>query len=174
METTNNKLNENEEKFFKELSEYLNTKLFFYGSVQRKDYFPENSDIDIVIFTDNVNSIIIKLQHFLDLPKNKFKKTIWRLNHNNRVVYGTKVEYKEPNKNKRVEISIYDEKYKKDILKDHLKKIILPFYAIWMLQILKFLYYKMEFINQKTFSYIKRKIVSIGSPGDDFIVLKSD
>jgi len=175
MEKTRNKFNENEEKFFKELSEYLNTKLLYYGSVQRKDYIPGKSDIDVDIFTDNVNSIILKLQHFLSVPKNKFKNIIWRLNHNSRVVYGKKLVYKSPNNDFKVEFSIYDEKYKKGVLKEHLKKTIIPFYAIWMLQILKFIYYQLKIIDQTTFSYIKRKIMSlgIGYPEDEFIVLES-
>ncbi len=176
METTINKLPEKVELFFKELSEYLDKKLLYYGSVQRKDYFEGKSDIDVDIFTDNENSTIVKLQYFLNLPKNKFKKVIWRLNHNNQVVYGHKVMYKSKSKSNyfKVEFSIYDEKYKKGVLNEHLKKIVLPFYAIWLLTILKFIYYQMYFIDKNTFNYIKKKIMTlgIGLPDDDFIVLK--
>jgi hypothetical protein len=40
METTKNKLPEKEQQFFNELSKYLDTSLYYYGSVQRNDYFP--------------------------------------------------------------------------------------------------------------------------------------
>jgi hypothetical protein len=175
METTRNKLPEKVEIFFKDLSDYLDTKLLYYGSVQRRDYFEGKSDIDVDIFTDNTDSIIIKLQHFLNISKNKFKKIVWRLNINNRVVYGNKIFYKSPSGDFQVEFSIYDEKYKKDILQEHLRKTVLPFYAIWMLTVLKILFYQMHFIDRKTFTYIKRKIMTlgIGLPDDDFVVLES-
>ena len=60
MEKINNKLPDDVEKFFKSLSKYIEKPLYFYGSVQRSDYFPGSSDIDVDIFTDNVNSTISK------------------------------------------------------------------------------------------------------------------
>jgi hypothetical protein len=175
METTKNKLPEKVERFFKNLSEYLDTKILYYGSVQRKDYFEGKSDIDVDIFTDNPNSIINKMQHFLNVSRKRFKKIVWRLNSNNQVVYGHKIYYKSPSNDFQVEFSIYDEKYKKGVLDEHLKKIVLPFYAIWMLYLLKFLYYQLHIVNHNTFTYIKRKIMTlgIGLPDDDFIVLES-
>jgi len=175
METTNNKLPEKVETFFKELSEYLDTKLLYYGSVQRRDYFEGKSDIDVDIFTDNTTSIVNKLQYFLDVPKKRFKNVIWRLHDNNKVIYGKKIYYIAPNEEFKVEFSIYDEKYKKDVLRQHLKKTVLPFYAIWILTILKFFYYQMNFIDKKTFSYIKTWILTlaIGMPNEDFVVLES-
>jgi len=74
METTKNKLPDDINAFFSKLSKYLDTKLLFYGSVQRSDYFPGSSDIDVDIFTDNVDSTITKLQHFLNVKKSKFKR----------------------------------------------------------------------------------------------------
>jgi predicted nucleotidyltransferase len=61
METTKNNLPENVKNFFNDLRKYLDTKLLFYGSVQRSDYFPESSDIDVDIFTDNVGSTMSKM-----------------------------------------------------------------------------------------------------------------
>ena len=72
METTKNKLPENITIFFKNLSELLDTKLLFFGSVQRNDYFPGSSDIDVDIFTDNIPSTIYKMQHYLHIDKKKF------------------------------------------------------------------------------------------------------
>jgi hypothetical protein len=175
METTKNKLPEKVEIFFKDLSKYLDTKILYYGSVQRNDYFEGKSDIDVDIFTDNENSIITKLQHFLDVSKKKFKKIVWRLSHSNEVIYGHKIFYEAPNEEFKVEFSIYDEKYKEGVLKQHLIKTILPFYAVWMLTILKFLYYRLNFIDKSTFGYIKKMILSlaIGLPVEDFVVLES-
>ena len=73
METTNNKLPDNVVLFFKELSEYLDTKILYFGSVQRGDYFPGKSDIDVDIFTDNEHSIMTKMQHFMNIDKKNSK-----------------------------------------------------------------------------------------------------
>jgi hypothetical protein len=174
METTKNKLSENAEIFFQELSSYLETPLYFYGSIQRNDYFPGHSDIDVDIFTSNESSVIAKMQHFLHVKQSDFKKFVWRLNHNNQVVYGYKIFYISPKKDFQVEFAIYNEKYKKGVLKEHLKKTVLPFYAIWLLTILKCFYYQLHLIDKSTFTYIKKIIMThgIGLPHDDFIVLK--
>ena len=46
------------------MQEYLDTKLYFYGSVQRNDYIDNVSDIDICIFSDNIDSTILKVQQY--------------------------------------------------------------------------------------------------------------
>lgn len=172
METTHNKLSEDVTVFFIELSKYINTPLFFYGSVQRSDYFPGSSDIDIDIFTDNQHSLITKLLHFLQIDKRKFKRFVWRI-HNN-VVIGYKVMYKNPDKNIAVEFSIYNEKYKDIILEEHRSKIVLPFYVSILLIILKFMHYKLRILNNETFKNSKRIILStlMNLPYDDFYILE--
>ena len=79
METTRNELPPYAKEFFYKLSNYLDTKIYFYGSVQRPDYFPASSDIDVDIFTDNESSTISKLQYFLGVEKFKFKKFLYKL-----------------------------------------------------------------------------------------------
>ena len=177
METTKNKLPENVNIFFNNLSEILDKKLLFFGSIQRNDYFPGNSDIDVDIFTDNVYSTISKMQHYLHMDKKKFKKFVWRLNNKNKTLAdGYKVMYKSPDSSFSAEFSIYNEKFKQEILDEHLEKTILPFYASWMLIVLKFFYYKLNLIDKNTFSYFKKKIMSfmIGLPDDQFVVLDSN
>ena len=66
METTKNELSPYSKTFFKKLSNYLDTKIYYFGSIQRNDYFPKSSDIDIDIFTDNEKSTILKLQNYLN------------------------------------------------------------------------------------------------------------
>lgn len=173
METTKNILPENISIFFKELSDYLDTKLLFYGSVQRNDYFPGNSDIDVDIFTDNEDSIIVKLQHFLHVKHNNFKKIVWRLSDSKKLIYGHKIMYKNSDMNLAVEFSIYNERNKQDVLKHHLKKIVLPFYASWFLMIIKKLFYDFHIINFETYKFLKSKMLSfgIGYPEEQFIVL---
>jgi len=175
METIKNNIPENVDIFFKNLSELLETKLYFFGSIQRNDYFPGSSDIDVDIFTDNIPSTIYKMQHFLNMNKNDFKKFVWRLNDKTRTfTHGYKVMYKNLDGAFAAEFSIYDEKYKQDILNEHIRKISLPFYASLMLIVLKFFYYKLKMIDKKFFIYLKRKIMSfmIGLPDDEFIILE--
>lgn len=70
METTKNQLSPYASKIFQRLSSYLDKKLLFFGSVQRDDYFPGSSDIDVDVFTDNVPSTISKNAAFFQ----SFKK----------------------------------------------------------------------------------------------------
>lgn len=175
METTKNNISEKASKFLKNLSEYLELKVIFFGSIQRYDYFPGFSDIDIDLFSDNVNSTLIKLQNFLQIPKKNVKKFLWKLI-NGKMAYGYKILYKKPKDNFIIEFSIYDVKFKEDVLFEHRRKMELPFYISWLLIILKFLYYKLELIDKKTFTYYKRIILTklIGLPDDKFLVLDSD
>ena len=79
MANVKDKLTPFEQVFFNKLENYLDKPIYFYGSILRDDYFPQMSDIDIDIFTDNENSTITMLQNFLNLPNNAFKKCIYRL-----------------------------------------------------------------------------------------------
>ena len=173
METIKNKIPENTIVFFEELSEFLNTKLLFFGSVQRGDYFPGESDIDVDIFTDNETETISKMQHFLHVKKSSFKKIVWRLSHTGQMVYGYKIMYKNPDLNLSAEFSIYENKYKKGVLEQHLKKTVIPFYATILLFIIKKLYYDLHILPAESYRYFKMKILSlcIGLPDEQFLVL---
>ena len=76
METTKNKLTSEQMKFFKKLSNYLDTKLYYYGSIQRNDYLFGTSDIDVCIFTNNNTETKYKLVSFLGLKKKEYKKIV--------------------------------------------------------------------------------------------------
>ena len=79
METIKNKIPDTTKQFFDELSDYLNTKLLFFGSVQRSDYFPGESDIDVDIFTDNPSRIINQIQNYLNIDKKTTIKFILKI-----------------------------------------------------------------------------------------------
>ena len=53
-------------------------------------------------------------------------------------------------------------------------KTELPFYASFLLIMLKFLYYNLKIVDKNTFTYWKKKILSvgIGLPDDQFVVLE--
>jgi len=173
METTKNEMPEYAKHFFNKLSNYLDTKLYFYGSIQRNDYFPKSSDIDVDLFTDNINSTISKLQHFFGVKKEDFKKFFYKLRHTKQVVHGYKFKHKDLNNNFKTEISIYDEKYKDDVLKEHKSRISIPCYIGWMLIILKYLYYNVGIISKNYFHYLKNNIMdSIDGKNAVFVVIE--
>ena len=97
-------------KFFINLQKYVDTDLYFYGSVNRPDYVHGKSDIDVAIFTDNEYSIITKLQHFLHVKRNAFDKVVWKLE--GKMVYGYKIKCDEYT-NIKCEIAIYNNNFKK-------------------------------------------------------------
>lgn len=147
METNMNKikhkLNDNQREFVHNLSQYINTPLIFYGSILRNDYVPNKSDIDVAIFTDNENSTIHKLSDFFNIEKTDFKKIIYKIK--SKVAYGYKYMY--DNQDIKIEISIYNNKFKKIISDDYVICENLPYYISWMLIIIKSLYYHLGFIS---------------------------
>ena len=172
METTKNIMPEYNNTFFEKLKNYLDTKIYFFGSVQRDDYFQKGSDIDVAIFTDNIKSTITKLQSFLNVSANEFKTFVWRLNSNNSLVKGYKIIHKEPENDFLVEFSIYEEKYKDGILEEHNVKSVLPFYATWLLITIKFLFYTLHLLPSSWYIYLKNIIFTklIFLKEDDFVV----
>ena len=173
IEKTKNKLPNNIKQFFYKLSNYLDTNLFFYGSVQRYDYLPDNSDIDIAIFTDNEYSTIVKLQHFLHVERKDFKKFVL-MEENEEDVNGYKVKYKNEHLNLNAEFSIYNNKYE-EIRKNKLSRHIdMPFYISILLYILKILYYKLYIISTRTYNNYKNLVIhaGMGEENPRFILIK--
>lgn len=167
METTKNDLSPYAKVFFYKLSNYLDTKLYFYGSIQRADYFPAYSDIDVDIFTDNESSTISKLQIFLGVEKYKFKKFLYKLHKTNKIVYGKKINYEDKDNNFSTEISVYSEKDKAYVLEEHNSKTDLPFYISFMLMFLKYFYYNLGIIPKKIYKYLKRLVMNYMIEGED-------
>jgi hypothetical protein len=172
METTKNDLPKNTKIFFYKLSDYLDTKMFYYGSIQRSDYVAGKSDIDVDIFTDNENSIISKMQHFLHLKKSDFKSIVWIID--DVQVYGYKVKYENLEEQIFAEFSIYNDKFKDIIIKEHTSKFVLPFYVTILLYILKFFYYTIPLLSKKQFNSNKRFILTkcLGKDYDKFIIFQ--
>ena len=156
METTKNELTEYEQQFFFNLKNYIDKPIYFYGSIQRGDYFPQSSDIDVDIFTDNVNSTLHLLQNYLRILKTDCKNTIYKMNETNQIIPGYKIKYEDEIHNLHVEFSLYNEKYKKEILEEHNSKNNLPSYLITILIFLKLLYYKFGMLTEKYYDIIKK------------------
>ena len=163
---------EDVKKFFKRLETYLDTELYFYGSVNRSDYVHGKSDIDTAIFTDNEYSVMNKLQHFLHVKRNAFDKIIWKIN--GKMVYGYKIKC-EKYINVNCEIAIYNNDFK-EILLDEIKQYnYIPFYISILLFILKLTHYTFPLISSKTYSKYKRIIfndIMLNKKNTVFFLLK--
>lgn len=158
MERSYNKLTEEQEDFFRNLSTFIGEKIYFYGSIQRIDYIQGKSDIDIDIFTNDTSNLIQKICTFIDSEKHQFKKTI--LNINGKVIYGFKTFYTNQIDNIKAEISVFNQSYKDVVLKDRLEVIYLPLYKVIFLYIVKILYYHFSIISIDIYRQMKRLIMN--------------
>ena len=145
--------------FFKNLQNYLNTELIFYGSIKRYDFFPKSSDVDIAIITDNVTSLMSKLKNFLHIKNYDVKKIFQKFTEkSSEIITGYKIKYKDETNNLIFDILIYDEKYR-HVITQNLNDINnLPFFMIVLLCILKFFYYNLCLIPTSIFLYIKNSL----------------
>lgn len=174
MESTRNLLSPYASHFFTKLSNYLDeTPIYFFGSIQRNDYFPNSSDIDVDIFTENEQSTILKMQQFLHLERHQFHKFVYRLEKSKKLVYGYKVKYQEKEQSLFVEFSIYNEKFKEVVLEEHRRKIQLPFYVSFFLILLKYFYYDLGLLPKFIYYKIKKFLMNVCIDGQDvdFVVL---
>ena len=171
METTKNELTARQKKFLSGLSNYLDTTFYYFGSIQRDDYIKGHSDIDIDIFTDNEESMMTKLSHYLRISKKSFRKVVWKLRDVNKVAIGYKVKF--INDFITAEFCVYNVKIKKELLHEHNSKIIIPFYCTILLNFIKLLYYKLHILSDAQYAKIKRKIFTygLGRYNDDEFVL---
>ena len=161
MEYTKNKLSPEIKKFYKKLSEHIDEKIYFYGSIQRMDYFPENSDIDIHIFSENIHETINKLSHYLHINKKKdVQKIAVYLANTKNMIYGYKILYKCKKLNFNTEITVYNIKYKSATLQEDIAVINIPFLFGIVLYILKYLHYKLKILNKKQYQYYKCNLIN--------------
>ena len=160
METTKNKLTPYEEYFFNNLRYYLDTPLYFYGSIQRADYKSQQSDIDVDIFTDNEKDIMLKLQNLLNIEKNEFKRVVYKVDKLNVVAYGYKTKYVDEKNKLSVEIAIFNIKYKKAILYEHKGKFDLPYVLSLILIFFKFLHYDLCILPLNYYRKIKKFFIN--------------
>jgi len=161
-------------KFFNDLKNYLDTDLYFYGSVNRPDYIHDKSDIDIAIFTDNENSMMVKIQHFLHIKKDAFDKVVWKIE--GKIIYGYKIKC---NKyiNSKCEIAIYNNDFKELLLNEMKTYNTLPLYIYIMLFCLKTIFYTFPIISSETYSTYKRIIfnrIMANKQNSNFVLLKKN
>jgi len=159
MEEIKDKLGDYKYNFFKNLQHYLDSELIFYGSIKRADYFSNASDIDITVITDNVPSILSKIQNYLKINKADIKKIYQKYyERTSDVVSGYKIKYNEPEHNLVFDILIYDEKYRSVVMENINSINHLPAYIIVILFILKIFYYHLYLIPKSYFLYLKNSL----------------
>lgn len=143
----------NLQRFFSDLKNYIDTDIYFYGSSIRNDYRQNQSDIDMCIFADNEKSMMNKIKIFLKGSKENIKKIVWRYEKN--IIYGYKIQFKvDDNK---CEVYVYNDRFKDKIV-DYIRiPLHAPFYLLWILYFLKFIYYTIPILPKNTYIYLKTK-----------------
>lgn len=139
--------------FFNNLINYLDTDLFFYGSVNRPDYVHNQSDIDVAVFTDNEYSMMAKLQHYLQVTREAFDKVVWKLD--GQIIYGYKIKC-DKHLNSKCEIVVYNNDFKEVLLPEMRRCNTIPFFINCILAILKTLHYTLHLLPKKQYSDCKR------------------
>jgi nitrogen regulatory protein PII len=145
--------------FLKNLQQYIDAELIFFGSIRRIDFFKGKSDIDIAIITDNVESVIRKLQNYFNIGRSKIKRSIQKHNGSVNLIYGYKINFDDFENNLYLEIIVYDDKYKKYINNIIERSNNLPFYITLIIYILKIFAYQFEILPEDVFKYIKNLII---------------
>jgi hypothetical protein len=186
METTRNELPIKLNRFLKKLGNYLDTPLYYYGSIQRKDYVAGQSDIDVAIFSDNENSVIAKMCNYLRVKRKDFKSFIKKTTTS--IVYGYKIKYitntnesnpfeSNPIESNPIEceLSVFNITFK-PVLMDHYNKTInAPIFILFLLYILKQIYYVFPIISKDTYRQIKYYIFDVlylKIEGESFFILE--
>jgi|694.fasta_scaffold141994_3 predicted nucleotidyltransferase len=156
MEDIKDRLGEYKYNFFTKLQNYLETELYFYGSIKRVDYISNSSDIDIIVITDNVKSMLSKIQTYLVVGKDKTQKIFQQHSvYDKGIITGYKIKYGNNENNIEFDLLVYDEKYRNVVLQNIYDINNLPFYIITILYILKMLYYKLHFISRGIYNKLK-------------------
>ena len=102
-ETPYNELTPYQISFFNRLSSTLDTTIYYLGSIQRFDYFPGHSDIDVCVFSENTESTLSQLTLLLGLKRENYR-SLFLLLDKKQVYNFYKVKYEDPENNLYVEI----------------------------------------------------------------------
>jgi len=165
MEIPKHPLTGNQSMFLSSLRTTMNNRIYFYGSILRKDYIPSMSDIDVLYFADNVVEDTKKMLRFMKRYANndpnvvvKSVKFLYHSKSTRRLTSGYKVKYLDPDRSIIIEVGVYKNEDKDMIVGEQLVKSDLPLVVLWVLYVLKILAYKFRFIPEPTFKKLKEYI----------------
>ena len=152
------KLTKQQIDFLEEIQHYIDCQFYYYGSIDRIDYFPGKSDIDIDIFTPNLYSTMFKLRQFLLIPETEIKSIKWRTR---RPIVATfnchKIKF--DNGIVKLELNIYDEQYKNILLDVRKFKRNIPSLVLILVYTIKSMYYNTNFISKSHISTFKKFVM---------------
>jgi hypothetical protein len=174
MEDIKNKMPIHKRQFFTNLETYLDTPLYYFGSIQRYDYDPDNSDVDAILFTNNEASSISKLQNWFHVSKNNFKKVVHFLPESKHIVYGHKLTYHNPKLHISTDILVYNMNDEEYIRRDDKLRVDMPFYMVTIMIILKFLHHQVGILPKWAYIYFKRILMDITDDGINFLKIKTN
>jgi hypothetical protein len=167
METTRNPLTPPQQSFFLSLRNFLDTPIYFFGSIQRYDYIPGYSDIDVLVFTDNFTEIKYKLTSFLQKQASDFKRIVKHIG--NQVFVGYKIFFKDPVNSVIAEITVFSNKDKDLYLKIQREvKDSVPLGIMIVMYIVKLFYYRLQIISYSNYKNIKAYFLNQHS-GKEFV-----
>ena len=159
MEDTYKDLPPRTREFFDSMKMYIGETLYFYGSVQRIDYFPGASDIDVDVFTSNVESTVAKLAQFLNSSPSNMKKVVWHIPGSPTIIRGTKVTFSSSSLDLVGEVTVFNENVKETVLWEHRVKMTQHWIVLLCLYVVKLLFYKWHLIDGKTYKRWKGSLI---------------
>ncbi len=168
------KLTKEQYGYLVELEQFINAKIYFYGSIEREDYFIGKSDLDIDIITPNIHSTLFKLRQFIGIPNHEVLHVKWKT-YNPQEYNFECLKIKHNNGIVNLEISIYDEKYrnKLKIVRDFKRNMLSPF-LVYSLIMIKFFYYHLNLLSNSQMKEIKRYVMNdLCGHKDEYFAVKN-
>jgi predicted nucleotidyltransferase len=177
IEHIKSKLLKQELDFLLNMKNYLEIPIYVYGSILRLDYFPNKSDIDVAIFSNNIESTVVKLIDFLGVSNSTIKifkkkstniktyktKTIWGFKTNYTLELTPITYFYTQKTQKRFEIMLYNKKHKKFIISNVTSHFNLPIFTSLTIYFLKLFYYYF-FFSKPLYKIIKEYILNATKP----------
>ncbi len=150
-----NKLTKEQFIFFSRLNDRLNCRIQFFGSIARKDFTVGTSDIDVQIFSENSQSDLLLLSHYLQENNVSFSSDFFTLNPDPlHKVSGIKYMINLPFKS---DILVFDVDNEHILTMQYKRALNLPVIYLLILKMLK-VWLKLTLISQQTFLSLKNKI----------------
>ena len=138
--------------FFSNINNILNCRMQFFGSICRRDFTLGSSDIDVQIFSENSQSDLLLLSHFLQEKNVSFSSNFFRSDTDPlHTVSGFKYTIKMPFKS---DILVVDIKNERIITMRNNRALNMPFIYLLILKILKF-GLNLSIISRDTFYSLK-------------------
>jgi len=141
--------------FFSRLNDILNCRIQFFGSIARRDFAVGTSDIDVQIFSENSQSDLLLLSHYLQENNVSFSSDFFTLNPDPlHKVSGIKYMINLPFKS---DILVFDVDNEHILTMQYKRALNLPVIYLLILKMLK-VWLNLTLISQQTFLSLKNKI----------------